>query len=123
MVKASHYDIDFWQTHHTENDIDLILQTNNGPLFYWHLDQSRFCRSPKVTEQYFKCLEILRSGEEELNDFYLDEACDWLMKPFEPLISRLAPVTIAPQLSASGMANPISIPISFAVRVHVRRNG
>ncbi|KAF4471617.1 Serine threonine kinase [Fusarium albosuccineum] len=103
MEKASHYDVARWWTHVTDNDCDLIVRTNNGWLFNCHLDPSRFLRSPEVTEQYFKCLNMLRSGEEEIDDFYLEDACDWLLQPFEPLINQLAPATIPlPALTASG---------------------
>ncbi|KAI0836548.1 hypothetical protein F5Y06DRAFT_273724 [Hypoxylon sp. FL0890] len=102
MAKASHYDVDFWLTHITEDDCDLIIRSNNGRLFYCHFDPSRFYRSPKVTEQYFKCISVLRSDKEEVEDFYIEDACDWLMKPFEPLFAQLAPATLALPLSASG---------------------
>ncbi|KAM5341169.1 hypothetical protein ACJ41O_015278 [Fusarium nematophilum] len=103
MAETSHYDIAFWWTHVTEEDCDLIVRTNNGWLFYCHIDPSRFCRSPEATEQYFKCLEMLRSGEEEKGDFYLEDTCDWLLQPFESLITQLAPATIPlPVLTASG---------------------
>ncbi|KAF4455857.1 Serine threonine protein kinase [Fusarium austroafricanum] len=103
MEKASHYDIASWWTHITDEDCALIVRTNNGFLFYCHLDPKRFCQSPEVTEQYFKCLDMLRSGQEEKDDFYLEDACDWLLQPFEPLINQLAPATISlPVLTASG---------------------
>ncbi|KAK1762553.1 hypothetical protein QBC33DRAFT_601445 [Phialemonium atrogriseum] len=50
-------------------------------------------QSPDVKEQYFKCLNMLRSGEEEMGDFYVEDACDWLIKPFGSLIAQLAPAT------------------------------
>ncbi|RSL76849.1 hypothetical protein CEP52_017763 [Fusarium oligoseptatum] len=103
MEKAPHYDVASWWTHVTDDDCDLLVRTNNGWLFNCHLDPSRFLRSPEVTEQYFKCLNMLRSGEEEIDDFYLEDACDWLLQPFESLINQLAPATIPlPALTASG---------------------
>lgn len=103
MAEASHHDVAFWWTHVTEDDCDLIVRTNNGWLFNCHFDPSRFCRPPEVTEQYFKCLNMLRSGEEEIDDFYPEDACDWLIKPFGPLIAQLAPATIPlPVLTTSG---------------------
>ncbi|KAI0423526.1 hypothetical protein F5Y09DRAFT_226225 [Xylaria sp. FL1042] len=116
MARASNYDVDFWQTHITEDDCDLIIRTNNGRLFYCHFDPSRFCRSPKVTEQYFMCLNVLRSDEEEMDGIYLEDACDWLMKPFEPLIAQLAPATLAPPLSANGRPtlSQYLFPLQFA---------
>ena len=32
---------------------------------------------------------MLRSGVKEMDDFYLQDACDWLLKPFDPLITQL----------------------------------
>lgn len=34
-----------------------------------------------------------RSGEEEIDDFYVEDACECLMDPFRPLIAQLAPAT------------------------------
>lgn len=103
MDKVSHYDVAFWWTHVTEEDCDLIVRSNNGWLFNCHLSSSQSCRLPEVTEHYFKCLNMLRSGQEEMDDFYLEDACDWLLQHFEPLIMQLAPATIPlPVLTASG---------------------
>lgn len=93
MAKAPHYDVALWQVHETEDDCDIIIRTNNGGAFYCNISPSRFHRSPRVTEQYFNCLDLLRSGEEEKDDFYMEDACDWLSKPFQPLIAQLAPGT------------------------------
>ncbi|KAI3325250.1 hypothetical protein HD806DRAFT_492405 [Xylariaceae sp. AK1471] len=94
MEEGSHYDIALWLTHVTEDDCELILRTNNGRAFYCHLDPSQFCRSPKITEQYFKCINLFRSGDEEQDDFYIEDACDWLSGSFEPLVNELAPSTL-----------------------------
>ncbi|KAK2012403.1 hypothetical protein LZ32DRAFT_691934 [Colletotrichum eremochloae] len=95
METLPHYDVAFWQVHETEEDCDLIIRTNNGRAFYCTISPSRFCRSPKLTEQYFKCLDLLRSGEQEKDDFYEEDACDWLLKLFEPLVAQLAPSSSA----------------------------
>lgn len=103
MAGASHHDVAFWWTHITDDDCDLIIRTNNGWLFYCHFDPSRFHRSPELTKQYFKCLNMLRSGKEEIDDFYVEDACEWLMDPFRPLIAQLAPATTPlPGLTTSG---------------------
>ncbi|KAI1752088.1 hypothetical protein F4782DRAFT_501924 [Xylaria castorea] len=94
MEKESHFDIALYQTHETENDCDLIFRTNNGRVFYCHLCPSQFIRSPKITEQYFKCINLFRSGEEYIDDFFLDDAWEWLSAVFEPLIHKFAPSTI-----------------------------
>ncbi|KAK6829349.1 hypothetical protein PG989_005836 [Apiospora arundinis] len=89
-----HYDIALWQVHDTEDDCDLIIRTDNGRAFYCQISPSRFQRSPKILEQYLKCVNILRSGEEEIDQFYEEDAYEWLTKPFEPLITKLSPSTL-----------------------------
>ncbi|KAL6802693.1 hypothetical protein GGI42DRAFT_324975 [Trichoderma sp. SZMC 28013] len=93
MDKSPHWDVALWETHETENDCTLVIRTDNGRAFYCQISPSRFRQSPMFQDQYFRCLNLLRSGEEE-DDFYMEDACDWLSKPFEPLIARLAPCTL-----------------------------
>lgn len=102
MENAPHYDIAQWQTHITENDCDLIIRTNNGRVFYCHLCPSQFIRSPKLTEQYFKCINVFRSDEDEQDDFYIEDACDWLSASFAPLVDEFAPSTL--KLPGNGRA-------------------
>lgn len=91
MTQAPHQDLVLWQVHETEDDCDLIIRTNNGFAFYCQISPASFQNSPKLLKQYFLCLDLLRSGEEEIDDFYMEDACDWLSKLFEPLIGQLAP--------------------------------
>ncbi|KAF4432381.1 Serine threonine kinase [Fusarium acutatum] len=90
MNKGCRYDIALWQVHDTENDCDLIIRSNSGHVFYCHICPSQFIRSPSAAAQYFKCLQLLRSGEVELDDFYEEDAFEWLLGCFEPLITNLA---------------------------------
>lgn len=85
------HDLAYWQVHDIEDDCDLIIRSNSGYVFYCHICPSQFIRSPAITEQYFKCLELLRSGEVEIDDFYEEDAHEWLLNCFETLIARLAP--------------------------------
>ncbi|KAI1184260.1 hypothetical protein F5B17DRAFT_447347 [Nemania serpens] len=94
MASVPHYDVAMWQTHVTENDCDLIIRTNNGRVFYCHLCPPQFIRSPKVTQQYFKCINLFRSGEEVQDSFFVEDACDWLSASFAPLINELAPSSL-----------------------------
>ncbi|KAL7790614.1 hypothetical protein V8C43DRAFT_315944 [Trichoderma afarasin] len=91
--KSPHWDVALWETHETEDDCTLIIRTDNGRAFYCQISPSQFHQSPTFKDQYFRCLNILRSSEED-DDFYMEDACDWLSKPFEPLIARLAPCTL-----------------------------
>ncbi|KAF5707947.1 serine threonine kinase [Fusarium mundagurra] len=88
MNKTWRYDIARWQVHDTEDDCDLIIRSNSGHVFYCHICPSQFIRSPSVTAQHFKCLQLLRSGEVEIDDFYEDDAFEWLLGCFEPLITN-----------------------------------
>lgn len=90
MKNGPHHDIAVWQVHETEDDCELVIRTNNGIAFYCQILPSNFDHSPLITEQYFKCLNLLRSGEEEIEDFYEEDAYDWLSKAFEPLIVQVA---------------------------------
>ncbi|KAF9760870.1 hypothetical protein IL306_004079 [Fusarium sp. DS 682] len=85
------HDLALWQVHQTEEDCDLIIRSNYGYVFYCHIDPCHFIRSPSITETYFKCVEILRSGEVEVDDFYEEDVFEWLQNCFEPLIVKLAP--------------------------------
>ncbi|KAG5751835.1 hypothetical protein H9Q70_005525 [Fusarium xylarioides] len=93
MNKGWRYDIALWQVHDTENDCDLIIRSNSGHVFYCYICPSHFIRSPSAAAQYFKCLQLLRSGEVELDDFYDEDAFEWLLGCFEPLITNLASST------------------------------
>ncbi|KAK3185290.1 hypothetical protein K4F52_005990 [Lecanicillium sp. MT-2017a] len=98
------YDVAMWVTHETENDCTLIIRTDNGRIFYCEISPKHFHQSPLAEKQYFKCLNLLRSGEEvDENDeyFYLEDACDWLSKPFKPVIEHLAPGTL--QKNSAGL--------------------
>ncbi|KAJ3495597.1 hypothetical protein NLG97_g3278 [Lecanicillium saksenae] len=91
------YDVALWQTHETENDCSLVIRTNNGRVFYCEISLEQFHQSPLAQKQYFKCLNPLRSGEEvdqDDDDFYLEDASDWLSNPFKPVVERLAPRTL-----------------------------
>ncbi|SPO06945.1 uncharacterized protein DNG_09639 [Cephalotrichum gorgonifer] len=100
MENSPRYDIVYWLTHPTEDDCELTIRTSNGRIFSCEIDPSRFQRSPKVTEQYFKCLNTLRSDEEDSDDdFYVEDACDWLVSSFQPLLTKLATAPPQPEVA------------------------
>ncbi|KAK2020571.1 hypothetical protein LX32DRAFT_678214 [Colletotrichum zoysiae] len=70
MEKSKHYDVALWQVHETEEDCELIIRTNNGYAFYCRIFPQHLQQSPGTTKYYFKCLNLLRSGEEQQDDFY-----------------------------------------------------
>ncbi|KAG5812756.1 hypothetical protein H9Q74_004117 [Fusarium xylarioides] len=59
------YDLAYWQVHDIEDDCDLIIRSNSGYIFYYHIYTI------------------------EIDDFY-EDAHAWLLSCFEPLIARLA---------------------------------
>lgn len=115
MDNSPKYDIALWETHETEDDCSFIIRTDNGRAFYCEISPSQFHRSPLAKEQYFKCLNLLRSGEEvdEEDDFYLEDACGWLSKPFQPLVARLAPRTTKKTGKRVAYFSPIPFPSLF----------
>ncbi|KAJ3541495.1 hypothetical protein NM208_g4584 [Fusarium decemcellulare] len=89
MIEGARYDIDFWQVHETEQDCTVAIRSTCGQIFYCYICPSQFLQSPTVAKQYFKCLELFRSGEEEIDDFDEQDAYDWLLAAFEPVILPL----------------------------------
>ena len=69
-----------WETHETEKDCLLVIRTNTGIALYRQFSPIEFINSPNVTREYFHCLHLLRPGEEEIDDFYIEDACDWHVK-------------------------------------------
>ncbi|KAF5016671.1 hypothetical protein F66182_11575 [Fusarium sp. NRRL 66182] len=89
MTSKTVFDLTHWQVHETEIDCALVFRSTSGQVFYCHILPTKFVQSPAVEETYFKCLEILRTGEVEIDDFYEEDAHDWLFQSFEPLITQL----------------------------------
>lgn len=44
-----------------------------------------------MTNKYNSYLEVLRSGQEVLGEIYDTDIYDWVMAPFEPFFTSLAP--------------------------------
>jgi hypothetical protein len=66
---------------------------SNGKVFYIHISPSNFRNSAATTAQYLVYLEVLRSGEEEINGVLDTDMYEWAIQPFEPLMVELAPPT------------------------------
>jgi hypothetical protein len=98
------YDVAIWETHETEDECNFIIRTNDGRAFYCHISPNQFHQSPGLTEHYFKCLSLLRSGDEEQDDLYLEDVCAWLVGVFQPLVTSPAP-SYALTLSEHGRPN------------------
>lgn len=89
MPSDANFDLAQWQVHETETDCALVLRSTSGQVFYCHIWPENFVQSPAVEKQYYKCLEILRTGEVEIDGFYEEDAYDWLFQSFKPLIAEL----------------------------------
>ncbi|KAH7231400.1 uncharacterized protein BKA55DRAFT_582690 [Fusarium redolens] len=89
MKSNANFDFTRWEVHETETDCNLIFRSTLGQVFYCHINPDKFIDSPTVLGQYLKCLQILRTGEQEIDDFYDEDAYDWLSQSFAPLITQL----------------------------------
>lgn len=83
------YFIESYLTSDRDDDCEIAIR-HRGKAIYLRFSPSQFQESPKASEHYLRCLELLRSGEEVIDDLYEDEAQEWLVKPFEPLIEQFA---------------------------------
>lgn len=70
-----------------QHELDLHVR-HNGCLFYLMYHTKHFIRSPRIRAKYLEYLQEIRADEV---DFDEPDAFRWLLKPFEALITRLAP--------------------------------
>ncbi|KAH7199193.1 hypothetical protein BKA60DRAFT_583138 [Fusarium oxysporum] len=89
MKSNANFDFTRWEVHDTETDCNLIFRSTLGQVFYCHINPDKFIDSPTVLGQYLKCLQILRTGEQEIDGFYDEDAYEWLTQSFAPLITQL----------------------------------
>lgn len=89
MAGTPRYEVDWWQVHMTEEDCTIFVRSNNGFAFYCNTDPAQFIDSPRFKDQYIECLDIIRGGSGKEDGIYTsEEAVEWLMEPFRPLIER-----------------------------------
>lgn len=84
-----------------DDDCEFTVRSN-GRLFYIHISTSYFRNSPAIMAQYLIYLEVLRSGEEEINGVLDSDVYEWVMQPFAPLIAELAPTATSTPASGGG---------------------
>ncbi|KAM0329823.1 hypothetical protein ACHAQA_003987 [Verticillium albo-atrum] len=89
-MSSPRYFVESYITSVNDDDCELTIRSN-GKVIYLQYSPSQFQDSPNAEAQYFRCLKVLHSGMEEVDDLFDDEAQDWLVKPFEPLMAQLAP--------------------------------
>ncbi|KAK2668010.1 hypothetical protein RAB80_017201 [Fusarium oxysporum f. sp. vasinfectum] len=89
MKSNANFDFTRWEVHDTETDCNLIFRSTLGQVFYCHINPDKFIDSPTILGQYLKCLQILRTGEQEIDGFYDEDAYEWLTQSFAPLITQL----------------------------------
>ena len=90
-------------THTTKDDCEQTIRASNGRVFC-KIDPSQLQHFPKVTEQYLKCLNILRSDEEDFDDYLYVDAYGWLAGSFHSLLTQLA--TSPPQPEPTKSTTP-----------------
>ncbi|KAM0513251.1 hypothetical protein ACHAPE_008100 [Trichoderma viride] len=92
MAALPRYEMEYHITSMLEGDDDATFTVRrNGKVFYIELSPSNFVNSPATTQKYKSCLEVLQSGEEVLGEIYDTDVYDWVMAPFGPLLTDLAP--------------------------------
>lgn len=77
-------------TSNRDNNAEIIVRCN-GKLFYIHISPSHFYNSPETTAQYLAYLDVVRSGEDEIDGLFESDFDAWATVPFEPLFRELAP--------------------------------
>jgi hypothetical protein len=92
MAALPRYEMEYHITSMTEGDDDATFTVRrNGKRFYIEISPSNFVNSPATTQKYKSYLEVLQSGEEVLDDIYDIDVYDWVMAPFGPFLTELAP--------------------------------
>ncbi|ATY66940.1 kinase-like domain [Cordyceps militaris] len=92
MAKLPKHSIEYHSTSMHEDDHDASFKVRrNGKIFYIQISPSHFVDSPVMTQKYLVYLEVLRSGEEVIDDIYDTDVFEWVMTPFEALLVELAP--------------------------------
>lgn len=92
MTAVLRYEIEHHITSLRDDDHDANFTVRrNGKVFYIKVSPSQFVNSPIMTEKYLSYLEVLRSGEELLGDIYDTDVYEWVMAPFVPFFTELAP--------------------------------
>ncbi|KAK8113434.1 Protein kinase-like domain [Apiospora sp. TS-2023a] len=105
------------EAHHNgspwKKDCRFVIRTSNGSVFLCQSEFNQFRRSPLAQEQYTQHLDLLRRRSDKWNPPDTGDACNWLSKPFEPLIAELAPLSPS---SPTGKGRPTLSDYIFAPR-------
>ncbi|KAI8946290.1 hypothetical protein F4801DRAFT_565063 [Xylaria longipes] len=89
------YEVEYHIT--SDRDDDAVFKVRrNAKAFYIRVFPSQFVNSPVTTKKYLSYLEVLRSGEEVIDDIFDTDVLDWATRPFEPFFAELAPSPALP---------------------------
>lgn len=88
-MASKDYVVESYRTSDRDEDCELIVR-RPGQLIFLRLSPTQFQASPQLTTYYHRCLNVLHSGEEIIDDLFDDEAREWLVNPFEPLVASFA---------------------------------
>ncbi|PNP55501.1 hypothetical protein THARTR1_04331 [Trichoderma harzianum] len=92
MAAPPRYEIENIVTGIREDDNDVRFTVRrNGKVFHIKLSPSNFVNSPTMANKYKSYLEVLKSGQEVLGEIYDTDVYEWVMAPFEPFFTNLAP--------------------------------
>ncbi|PTB37665.1 hypothetical protein M441DRAFT_82761 [Trichoderma asperellum CBS 433.97] len=92
MAALPRYEMEYHITSIVKGDDDATFTVRrNGKVFYIEISPSNFVNSPAMAKKYRSYLEVLKSGEEVLDQVYDTDVYEWVMAPFEHFLIELAP--------------------------------
>lgn len=92
MAALPRYEMEYHITSIVKGDDDATFTVRrNGKFFYIEISPSNFVNSPAMAKKYRSYLEVLKSGEEVLDQVYDTDVYEWVMAPFEHFLIELAP--------------------------------
>ncbi|KAI1453511.1 hypothetical protein F4805DRAFT_443141 [Annulohypoxylon moriforme] len=89
------YEVEYHVTSLDDDDSSFKVR-RNGKVFHICVSPSQFVNSPATTKKYQSYLEVLKSGEEVIDDVYDTDALEWATQPFESFYTELAPSPVSP---------------------------
>ncbi|KAI5866347.1 hypothetical protein GGS23DRAFT_556699 [Durotheca rogersii] len=90
------YEVESYSTSIHDDEARFTVR-RNGKAFYIRVSPPQFVNSPATTEKYLSYLEVLKSGEEVINDIFDTDVLEWATQPFEPFFAELAPSPVPPE--------------------------
>ncbi|CAM6002792.1 unnamed protein product [Sphagnum balticum] len=104
-IESPKYRVDGFSTSFEGESSDFItLHVRlRGKLLLIEISPSNFCNSPSMTKEFYKYLEVARSGLDALDSDLIYDLFDWATKPFLPLFEN----------QGSGPRNNTKVPVTL----------